>query len=386
MIMFKKNIAIFYLIFYTSVAFLSAQQNPNAENQKERDLQGLKVPIENRAPIDSLFHNDLVMGLDFVANGYFSEALALFDSLEKVFPNQPGPNFYKAATYQNWMLSFRFNKFQDKLYENAKLAIDKGKILLESSTDPWINFYVGAAYGFKALHRFRQHNWIAAYFDSRDGVDNFNIALEKAPDLYDCYYGLGAYNYWRSAKSKLISFLIFWMADNRKLGLEQIQLSIDRGRYCPSEATYGLVMAYYHHGDFRKALELNKNVLKESDPPSLPSLYMLGRLNAKFEKWPEVQEIFEGILQRLEIQEYQSNSYQVECKYWIAKSLKKQGQPVKANKFVIQALKQSEKWVKEDELENPFEAFEIIEEWLEKLQIELEDEIAEKEITREQSF
>jgi hypothetical protein len=121
----------------------------------------------DRAPIDSTFHDALTVGSELVLGNQYVKAIAFFDSLEQLYPDHPAPNFYKAATYQKWMLTYRFSKFQDDLYENAKLSIDKGKQLLKKEDDPWLNFYVGAAYGFKALHRFRKHDWVGAYLDGR---------------------------------------------------------------------------------------------------------------------------------------------------------------------------------------------------------------------------
>lgn len=336
------------------------------------------VQPDERAPIDDTFHKELTIGLNHVSNNRFIKALAIFDSLQQVFPDHPAHNFHKAATYQSWMLTFRFNKFQDDLYENAKLAIDKGTKMLEKNNDPWLNFYVGAAYGYKALHRFRKHNWIGAYIDGSKGIKNFNAALEKLPNLYDCYYGLGAYNYWRTAKSKFIRILVFWMEDKRKLGLDQLQLSIDHGRYCPYDATHGLIIAYYHNGDYDKALALNNIAMKLSDTPSLGTLYMRGRLMAWFKKWSEVQDIFQRILKQLVAQPYQSISYQVECKYWIAEALKNQNQSDKAYELVIHALAHCKNWIKDKELENPFEGFDIIKMRLEKLQDKLVKEMAKK--------
>lgn len=335
------------------------------------------TPPDGRAPIDSIFHDALVIGSELVLNNHYLEALAFFDSLEQNFPNHPAPNFYKAATYQKWMLTYRFSKFQDDLHENAKLSIDKGTRLLEKDDDPWLNFYVGAAYGFKALHRFRQHNWIGAYIDGRKGIKHFNAALKKLPSLYDCYFGLGAYHYWRTAKSKFIRFLTFWIGDKRELGLDQMKLSVDHGRYCTFDAAHGLTIAYYHHGDYDKALALNNTTWKLIDPPSMGTLYMRGRLMAKFENWPTAQDIFKRILDRLVVYSHQSISYQVECKYWIALALKNQNQPDEAYNLVINALAQSKNWVKDRELENPFEGFDVIKKQLEKLRDTLEKERAE---------
>jgi hypothetical protein len=336
-----------------------------------------EVQPDERTPIDSTFHEALKIGLDCVARNHYVKGLAIFDSMQQNFPNHPAPNFYKAATYQSWMLTYRINKFQSDLYENAKLSIDKGTRLLQKDDDPWLNFYVGAAYGYIALHRFRQHNWIGAYLDGRKGIKNFNTALKKLPSLYDCYYGLGSYNYWRTAKSKFLRFVVFWMRDKRELGLDQLRISIDHGRYCPFDATHGLMIAYYHHGDYDRALALNNTAMKLIDPPSLGTLYMRGRLMVTFENWAAVQDIFEKILGQLMAYSHQSISYQVECKYWIALALRNQNQTDEAYELVLSSLAQSENWVKDRELENPFEGFDVIKKHLEKLYDILEKERAE---------
>jgi hypothetical protein len=98
------------------------------------------VQPDEKTPIIPIFHDALTRGLIHVHNSRYSEALAIFDSLQQTFPNRPAPYFYKAATYQDWMLTFRFNKFQNDLYENAEIAIDKGNTILEKNSDPWINF------------------------------------------------------------------------------------------------------------------------------------------------------------------------------------------------------------------------------------------------------
>ena len=99
---------------YLLLIFLLSFSNIVQENSLLPKVQ----PCE-RTPINHTFHEALTIGLDHVYNHRYSKALVLFDSLQQVFTNHPAPNFYIAAAYQNWMLSFRFNKFQKDLYENV---------------------------------------------------------------------------------------------------------------------------------------------------------------------------------------------------------------------------------------------------------------------------
>jgi len=124
-------------------------------------------------------------------------------------------------------------------------------------------------------------------------------------------------------------------------------------------------------------LVLNDTMWNLVNPPTMGTLYMRGRLMVKFENWSAVQDIFKIILNRLQVYSHQSISYQVECKYWIALALKNQNQPDEAYNLVINALAQSKNWVKDRELENPFEGFDVIKKQLEKLRDTLEKERAE---------
>ena len=334
-----------------------------------------EVEPGERAPIDSTFDEPLSRALDYVYSTHFDKAITLLDKLKKAYPDHPAPYFYIAATYQMWMSSYRFNEFQEELEENIQQAIDIGNELMKKDDDPWLNFYVGAAYGFRAFYRFRKHNWIGAYFDAKKGISNFRIALEKDPELYDCYLGLGSYYYWRTAKSKLIRVVAFWMQDKRRLGLDQLQLSIDHGRYCSREATYALIAAHYDYGQFDQALKPNNNAMAFADPPSTPALYMRGRLFTHFGRWSEAETIFRQILNRLVDFPYQSIGYQVECKYWIAEALKATGKHDQAYELCVEALTQSTKRNKEIELENPVDGFDDIKERLEELHKSLKKEL-----------
>ncbi len=129
------------------------------------------IPPGAITPIDPEFDLPLTRGLALVYSDRFQEAIAYFDSLQLVYPDHPAPYFYMAATYQSWMASFRVGLFQKELEENVQKAIDLGNALKKvQPDDPWLNFYVGGAYGYRAFFKFRRFNWIGAYLDGKKGI------------------------------------------------------------------------------------------------------------------------------------------------------------------------------------------------------------------------
>jgi tetratricopeptide (TPR) repeat protein len=309
------------------------------------------------SPRDPLFDAPATRGILLAFTGRHEESIKIFNRLLKAYPRHPAPHFFKAAAYQSWMSSERTNRFQTELDHNIQEAISKGKRMLHQKDDPWIYFYIGAAYGYRALHGFLHHDWIGAYLDAGRGVDNFKAALEKEPRLYDAYLGLGSYNYWRTAKSETIRLIAFWIPDKRQVGLQQIRLAFEHGRYAVHEAGYNLVVAYYDSGYYQKALEILASTVREKKMPSLSDMYYEGRILVKLEKWHEVESTFRRLLQNIQIRNIPSAGYQVECKYWIAVALAAQNKKAEALEWAESALKQGEQRNGRLESEGPFESF-----------------------------
>jgi tetratricopeptide (TPR) repeat protein len=329
-----------------------------------------KVAPDARAPVDTYFECpfELERGIQLVYQDRFQEAITLFNSLQQAFPNHPAPYFYRAATYQSWMSSYRFNRFQSQLEENVQKAIDIGNELLKTrQDDPWLNLYIGAAYGYRAFFRFRSWNFIGAYIDGRKGIGNLNKALEKDSTSYDVYLGLGAYNYWRTARSSFVRIIAFWMPDKRDFGLEQLEFAVQHGRYVPDEATMALVNALYDYKKYDRGLEVLEKFMARYQTQLISSLYLHGRFLVEFQRWPEVRQTFTEILGRLENYPFPSIGYQVECKYWMALALQGEDKPEEALQLAEAALEQSKERNKDVELEGQFDSFDDIKGRLDKL-------------------
>ncbi|MBW1998480.1 MAG: hypothetical protein JRJ29_11020 [Deltaproteobacteria bacterium] len=319
-----------------------------------------------------VFHVSLSRGIELIFNGRYEEGLTIFDRLQRMYPEHPAPYFFKAAAYQDWMSNYRTKRFTKELKQNIRLAIETGNALLDTGDDPWIPFYIGAAYGYRAFNRFRENDWIGSYVAGRKGIDKLKEALEMEPNIYDAYLGLGSYHYWRTAKSKFLRIIAFWMKDKRELGLRQLQFSAKHGLYAKNQASYNLVAAYYDYGRYEKASEVLEGIIERKERPSISDLYYRGRLLMKFERWSEAEFTFKELLERLEGQRLPSVGYQVECKYWIAEALKLQGRLPAAFSWAKKAMAQREERSPGLELQGPFESFDDIKRNLERLYRDLE--------------
>ncbi|MBW1774874.1 MAG: tetratricopeptide repeat protein [Deltaproteobacteria bacterium] len=298
------------------------------------------------SPRDPQFDAPVSRGILLAFTDQHEQSLRIFNRLLQAHPKHPAPNFFK-----------RTNRFEKELEQNIQEAIEKGKRILRQKEDPWVCFYVGAAYGYRALQGFRRHDWIGAYLDAGRGVDNFKIALEKEPHLYDAYLGLGSYHYWRTAKSEALRLIAFWIPDKRELGLQQLEFAFEHGRYATHEAGYNLVVAYYDSGRYQKAIETLDRTISRKKTPGLTDLYYRGRLLIKLERWRDAESVFQELLKSLQTRDIPSVGYRVECRYWIAVALVAQNKKAEALELVRSTLKLGEQRNRKRELEGPFESF-----------------------------
>ena len=325
------------------------------------------VPPGTAASKDPIFFDAVSPGINLVLHDRFKESLLLFERIQQTYPDHPAPHFFKAATYQSWMSSSRLNKFQEDFEKNIQLTIQKGNELLKQKNNPWILFYVGAAYGYQAFNEFRKHRWIDAYFDAKKGVESFREALEEDPKLFDVYLGLGSYHYWRTAKSQFLRLITFWVPDKRELGLRQLEFAFQHGAYAPDQAGYNLVAAYFDYGQYKKAMQILNRIIEKKKIAGVSDLYFKGRLLKEFERWSEAESVFRELLEHLENDEFFSAGYKAECLYWIAALLTKQKKRSEALEFANRALAQNGKRNTDSELEGPFEDYTEIEIRLERL-------------------
>jgi len=362
----SKNLILLVLLSWMSL---------NADDLKERIPD---VPADAKAPLDVIFDRSLTRTVNATFRDQFELANHITDSLLKEYPDHPAPHFFKAAVLQGIQSTYRINKFQKEVESYIQKSIDTGTLQLTKSDDPWLHFYLGGAYGYRGFNRFRKLNYIGAYRDAGRGIGHFEQALQKDSTLYDVYLGLGSYYYWRTAKSKFLRIIAFWIPDKRDLGLAQLQFSIQHGRYSMYDGIYVLLAAYYDHGDYEPGYQLILKAIQQKEGPNLTDLYFKAKFLTKKEQWPEVQSLFEQIYEKIKDNQYQSIGYQVECKYWIARALSEQGKEQEALTMAREAMALSKTRDSDTEIEGPLDSFDEIKKDLEKLQEELSKKLSSK--------
>jgi tetratricopeptide (TPR) repeat protein len=256
-------------------------------------------------------------GIDFIHQDKFDEGIAEFKKLIQKYPEEPGGYFFIAASYQALIDDYRNENYKAQFEKYVDTAIAKGERKTDSAFDSAEDhFYLGGSYGYRGIYKSFRGDWWGAFKDARKAKSHLDKALEMDSTLYDCYFGLGAYHYWGSIKSKIFWWLPF-IGDDREKGIAQYKLSIEKGRYAREEAKYGLLRVYIEEKDYDKALKLGEELksINSSDPFAF---WMNGQTYIGIKNWDEALKTYQELLDYFKSSPYYDLMAEVECRYWLA--------------------------------------------------------------------
>ncbi len=188
-----------------------------------------------------------------------SEFSAAADSGYRIIREEdrnPVGYFLLGTVYYSLSTQYRTDRYRDSVTWNLDRSIELAKVgtkMEDSRVESY--FVLGSAYGCRALYRSMHGGWWGAFRDGRNSCVNLERAYEKDSTLTDAFCGIGAYHYWKSAKSKNLSWLPF-VSDKRQQGLAELRRAIEaRGPMSPN-AYKALLPIYCYEKRFDEALAL----------------------------------------------------------------------------------------------------------------------------------
>ena len=141
---------------------------------------------------------------------------------------------------------------------------------------------------------------------------------EQTSDLVDINYGIGSYEYWRSALTKNLR----WMpgvTDRRTEGIEKLKIAYEKGVYTRLAAATGLIDIYINENSFNEALAIADEALK-TYPES--RWFLLGKARAHLcaQEYTEAEHAIRKVLNRSEKNPTEEHATIAVCHYWLAKT------------------------------------------------------------------
>ena len=259
----------------------------------------------------------ILQGMEYVHQEQTSKAVDEFKKLIELFPDHPIGYFYVSASLQTMMDDYRnysqtdeFNKYMDLTIEKGEARKKRGTLTAHDC------LYLGGAIGYRGIHKALTGDWFGAFVDGLKGKGYLEKALKLDPELYDVYYGLGTYHFWKSLKSRIFWWLPF-VKDNRQMGIDMIKLAIEKGKYSAKDAKYALVRIYVENKEYQNAFDMVER-LRESQPNKPFLLWFLARAQFETKMYAGATNTYQTLLKELAASPYYHPEGEVEGRYWLA--------------------------------------------------------------------
>ncbi|HMA65778.1 MAG TPA: tetratricopeptide repeat protein, partial [Chitinispirillaceae bacterium] len=256
--------------------------------------------------------------IDLIYKEDFKNAEETARRLVKKYPENPAGYFFVAATLDAWMAFYFDKKKENEFYKFCDLALEKGeKILAKNANDEWTLFFMGGAEGYKGTYEARYERWITAFRYGWRGVSTLLKLTEMKSDIVDVNYGVGSYDYWRSAMINTLWFMPK-IKDKREDGIKRLTVAADSGVLTRLTAHTALIDILLNENRSSDAMTYTDRLISQY-PMSTQSMWGKARSLYGLEQFDESRRYFTKVLNRYETDEYKSAYYPVLCHYWLAR-------------------------------------------------------------------
>lgn len=273
-------------------------------------------------------------GLHEMSLDNFEKAKETFSKIIEVDSTSPNGYLFLATVYHNLMADFRSLKFTDEFYENIDKAILMAKKKIETKKDLARSYqYLGASYGFKGLRDASLNNFLSAFSNGLKGLNALEDALEINEEIFDSYYGIGVYHYWRAKKAGVLKYIIFF-GDSREQGIEEIKLTRAKGELCSDISSEALVRIYQAEEDYEKFFKIVNDIL-ENYPKDIYARWYLSETYTILENWEKALETLKEIENLIYTngKDYYGIEAEMELWYYYSLCYKNLGNPKLAKEF-----------------------------------------------------
>lgn len=280
-------------------------------------LHPQRVISESTLPAE--LHEYAVATIENIYKENYDQAEAEAKKIIHRFPEHPAGYFFVAITIDAWMAHYWTKSRENEFYKFCDLSISKGEELLERDrNNEWAQFFIAGADGYKGTYEARFERWITAFRFGWQGVSKLIDMESSKSSIMDINYGIGNYDYWRSAMIKMLWFMPK-VDDRRQKGIDRLYVVKEKGIYTKEAASSALVDILLNENRYQEALDLCGEMLKKF-PSS--QLFLFGKAKALFGlDQNEKSVLFFELLQK-KCEEYiEGDHYMaIVCHYWLAKN------------------------------------------------------------------
>lgn len=279
-------------------------------------LQSVKpsfAALTLKPEIERLFLDGVVMAF----HDQFYEAQSKFDSVCTLDKVSPIGHFCKAFVYDLFMDEYRSLKFMKEFEDEVAVAIKMGETQVAASVQtPETFLFTGGVYGIRGVRKAMLGDWWGAFKDALKGIAHVRKSIEMDSTMYDAYYGIGNYDYWKSVRTKGLWWLPF-VSDKREQGFQELYLSIEKGKFVPLASRTALLRIYVEEKRYQDCIKIADELIKDYNRDLHP-LWFKGYSLIKLKQWKEADEIYKNAFKLLTSKDFHGPAGKAESWYYQA--------------------------------------------------------------------
>lgn len=271
----------------------------------------------------------IFQGFENLHDGDYEKSLNSFQKIIELMPDHPAGYFYYAAAVEWLIIDHKNFDYQSVFEEHIEKAISLAKKMLKKNKkDTTGHFYLGAAYGFRGVYAADYGSFLKAFSDGLKAYRELKKVLKDSPEIYDAYYGVGVYEFYKAYY--LEKFL--WLSGSEATkddGIEKVLISVEKGKYGSVEAELTLLRMYYEDERLDQVVGRAEKLI-ERFPNYLFCYWFLARTYADIGEHEKSLNVYKKIRTLLEVSPYSNSFSFLEVDYHIAHALFREGQTEKA--------------------------------------------------------
>lgn len=295
---------------------------------------GNALAHESVKSVDERKNEVIITGLNLFNADKYREAVEHFKKLDEIDPDSSEGIFMRAFVLEGYMDRYRVRdpELEEELSSALQKAIEKAEKAVEREPTARNYMFWGAAYGVRGVRQGKLGNWWNTFVDSISSIRYMKMAVSIDPELYDCYYGIGLYNYWVSEKlGKYVPFF-----DRREEGIRQLQ-STEKGIFARMPGKLALFRIYITEGRYEEVIEAGKEMFREY-PYSLVGRWQYGLALIRLRQWEKAITHYQMILERLEPVKIKGPEASIEAWYYLGLSYYHLGEYQRAKELLEKIL------------------------------------------------
>ncbi len=276
---------------------------------------------------------------DHLHNEEFALADSLSTELKRLYPHDPAGYLLAAVVAVTEMYDAEENSREAYLRNSLDSAYALASTALDSCPSQskryraWMQLYRGHVHAYRSLWEVKFGSKFTGMKQGRAAKAEYERGLGIDSSLYDLYFGLGLYHYWKSAKAGLLRRLGLVKNDKEK-GITQLRHAADSSLISRQSARSALIWIWLDSEEYDSVVTYCQR-LRTRYPNGRSFLWPLAQAQYKMKLYQEAAATYELLRRRLEIRP--GNYYNlIECDYQLYQAYKKMDDNQRARQMARQ--------------------------------------------------